>query len=122
MKIKLISLFTLTLLCLNVSQAEAKRLNKEKYYQKRNCAGITEFRLPDKTRIDCLTDEYAIEYDFANKWAEAVGQSLHYARMTNKKAGIAIIIENKLEMKYYNRLMDNINFYNLPITTWIIRN
>lgn len=24
--------------------------------------------------VDCLTNEYAIEFDFSNKWAEAIGQ------------------------------------------------
>lgn len=92
-------------------------LAKEADYQKANCKGKIEFVLPDKTRIDCLTDEYAIEYDFGHKWAEAIGQSLHYARLTRKKAGIVLIVK---DMKYYHRLMDNIRFYNLPIEVWIV--
>lgn len=39
---------------------------------------------PDGTRCDILTDEYAIEVDFANKWAEAIGQALNYAIQFNK--------------------------------------
>ena len=71
-----------------------KRYN-EAFYQNLWCeefGGETEVRLPDKTRCDCLTEEYAIEFDFAKKWCEAVGQSLHYARLTEKKAGIVLII------------------------------
>ena len=29
--------------------------------------GIEEYELPDKTKVDLLTDKYAIEFDFANK-------------------------------------------------------
>ena len=104
--------------------AEAKHLHSERWYQDRNCDnGVTEYRLPDRTRVDCLTDEYAIEVDFASstKIAEAMGQSLHYARITGKKAGIQLIIEKESQMKYYHRLMDNIKFYDLPITVWIIK-
>lgn len=99
----------------------SERLQKERFYQNQNCKGATEYELYDNTRVDCLTKEYATEYDFANKWPEAIGQSLHYARMTKKKAGIALIIENDRDMKFYNALMDNINYYKLPITVFIIK-
>ena len=59
---------------------QAKNLHKESYYQNIFCdkmGGKTEVVLKDRTRIDCLTDKYAIEVDFANKWAESIGQSLH---------------------------------------------
>jgi hypothetical protein len=83
------------------------------------CLGIVEHRLPDKTRVDCLTDTHAIEYDFARKWAEAVGQSLHYARMTNKQAGI-VLIKKRGGQKYVDRINAMITHYNLPITLWVI--
>lgn len=51
-----------------------------------------EYILADKTRVDCLTNEYAIEVDFAQKWAEAIGQSLYYAHMTGKKPAIGFIV------------------------------
>jgi len=99
----------------------AKRLHSERWYQEQHCEGTTEYRLADKTRVDCLTDEWAIEYDFANKWAEAIGQSLHYARMTQRKAGIVLIMESAKDAKYHHRLMANIAFYDLPITVWLQR-
>lgn len=98
--------------------AGAKTLHTERYYQEQHCEGEKEYRLPDRTRVDCLTEEYAIEYDFGRKWAEAIGQSLHYGRMTQRKPGIVLIIESPKDEKYYRRLMDNIEFYNLPITVW----
>ena len=53
-----------------------------------------EVRLADRTRVDILTEDYAIEVDFATKWAEAIGQALHYARMTGRKPGVIIIIRD----------------------------
>jgi hypothetical protein len=74
----------------------AGHLHKEKEYQKKWCAeagGITEYLLDDGARVDCLTGEYAIEFDFAPKWAEAIGQALFYAEMMGKKPGVVLIIE-----------------------------
>jgi hypothetical protein len=59
--------------------------------------------LPDKTRVDCLTDGYAIEVDWAKKWAEGVGQSLFYADMTNRKPGVALIVGEN-DQRYLKRI------------------
>ena len=73
----IISLWTLPSLCLAAHQ------HPEKYYQEKWCAehnGQAEVVLADKTRADCITDTHVIEFDFARKWYEAVGQSLYYGR------------------------------------------
>ncbi len=88
----------------------------ERYYQLKYCKGQTEVVLSDKTRVDCLTKYYAIEYDFARKWAEAIGQSLHYASMTDKLPGIALIIESQADCRHYTRLLNAIRHYQLSIT------
>lgn len=77
---------------------------KEAHYVKAYCKGQIEYRLPDKTRIDCLTDEYAIEFDWAKKWAESIGQSLYYAEMTGKKPAVAIILRSSNDEKYIKRI------------------
>lgn len=85
----------------------AKRLYNEAYYQNTWCSrwnGITEYKLPDYTRVDCLTKNYAVEFDFAKKWAEAVGQAIHYGQMTGKKPAIILIIERPKDFVYYDRL------------------
>lgn len=85
------------------TNALAKHLNHEKFYQDIDCSkrsGVTEYVLSDKTRVDCLTDKYAIEYDFANKWAESIGQALHYGSMTHKQAMAILIVEQKKDLKY----------------------
>lgn len=66
--------------------------------------GEVEVRLKDATRVDCLTEEYAFEVDYAPKWAESVAQTLHYANMTGKKPAIAIIVKSEKDIKYMVRL------------------
>ena len=72
------------------------------------------------TYIDCLTEQYAIETEFDYKWKEAIGQSLHYAEATNKKAAILLIKRKKSNKNYYNELMIVINEYDLPIKVFLI--
>ncbi len=40
----------------------------------------------------------------ADKWAEAIGQALHYAAMTGKKRGIVLIMEKETDERYLKRL------------------
>jgi len=101
---------------------EAYKYNNESYHVDLWCKyGTVEYKNTDNTRVDCLTDVYAIEFDFANKYAEAIGQSLHYALMTNKKAGIVLIMTSKNSHVYYNRMIKIISTYNLPITVWTMK-
>ncbi len=99
----------------------AKREHPEKWYQERWCreqGGQIEVVLPDKTRCDCVTDTHAIEFDFGNKWTEAVGQSLYYSLQPGKKAGVVLILENVKDRKYLIRLKTTIEHFDLPIDTW----
>jgi len=58
----------------------------------------------DKSRVDLLNEEYAIEADWAPKWAEAVGQSLYYSILTNKKPAIILLVKDmNKEAKYIYR-------------------
>lgn len=56
------------------------------------CEGEAEVALKDGTRVDCLTDDYAVEVDYAYKWAESIGQSLYYANMTGKAPAVLLIV------------------------------
>ncbi len=97
----------------------AGRLHPEKWYQDQWCkekGGQTEVVLPDRTRCDCLTDTHAID-DFADKWAEAIGQALHYGMQTGKRPGIVLILESPKDRKYLLRLNSIIEHYKLPIDT-----
>jgi len=87
-----------------------KHLHPEKYYQSQWCKannGIMEYKNDDGTRVDCLTDKNAVEFDFAQKWAESIGQALYYQKKTNKKAKVVLILENKeKDMKYFKRVLE----------------
>jgi len=102
-----ILLIIVSLFILGCVEKEKKyKKHTEKYYQSKFCknlGGIMEFRLRDKTRVDCLTDKYAIEVDFAKKWAEGIGQSLYYAIMTKRKPAVALIVSKK-DKRYIKRL------------------
>ena len=86
------------------AQLEPKQRYKEADYVNAYCSGQIEYELPDRTRVDCLTDEYAIEFDWAKKWAEAIGQSLYYAKMTSKTPAIALIVKKPTDRKYIERI------------------
>jgi len=100
---------------------QAKHLHKEKVYQEHFCkafGGITEYRLEDRTRVDCLLNSYAIEVDFAQKWAESIGQSLYYASMTARKAAVLLIIEDaQRDQRYLERLKNVSRQHNIDIWT-----
>ena len=98
----------------------AANIHKEKEYQNVWCArhnGEIEYTLDDNTRVDCLTEDYAIEFDFAYKWAEAVGQALYYALKTNKKPGIVLIIEKERDKRNLKRLEFLTDKYNIKLWT-----
>lgn len=56
--------------------------------------GTAEVRLADGTRADCITATHAIEFEFAEKWAQGPGQARHYACMTGRLPGLVIIVED----------------------------
>lgn len=115
-----LKLLSILMLFLCGSAVFAKHEHPEKFYQNNWCSenkGTLEYRLPDSTRIDCVTDNYAIEFDFAHKWAEAVGQSLHYGLMTGKEPAIVLIMEKKTDGKYYDRVKRLCDTYKIKLFT-----
>ena len=53
-----------------------------------------EVRLPDDSRVDLLSDTHAIEVDWAPKWAEAVGQAIHYSLLADKKPAVILLLRD----------------------------
>ena len=98
---------------------------KEAYYVSQWCSddfGKREFVLWDNTRVDCLTKDYAIEFDFAKKWAESIGQSLYYSKMTGKKPAVAIIMTSFKDEKYIDRIKktdENITIFKIKSKNYI---
>jgi hypothetical protein len=64
-------------------------------------------------RIDLLTDEYAFEIEWANKWKDAIGQAIWYGLQTNKKPGIILLLKSKENYKYYIQLNSALTYANL---------
>ena len=111
--------FVFLILNIFILPAYSKRLYKEAEYNKKYCSiigGIAEYRNKDSTRVDCLTEKNAIEMDFAEKWAEGVGQTLYYGQITGKKGKLVLILEKPdIEMKYYERAKLLSKIYNFEI-------
>lgn len=114
---RLILILLFSLLLMGCS-THAKNKYYEKHYQILLCnelGGEMEYILKDRTRVDCLTDEYAIEVDFAKKWAEGVGQSLHYAHMTGRKPAVGFIMNSEKDKRYFKRLYALAKKYEIKI-------
>jgi hypothetical protein len=93
----------------------------ERDYQRRFCrehGGRMEVRLSDHSRVDCLTDRYAVEVEYGRKWAEGAGQALYYALQTGKRPAVALIVGSGLrEKKYLKRLEALAGRYGIHIYT-----
>ena len=79
----------------------------EAYYQNEWCTpdfGRKEAILWDMTRVDCLTKDYAIEFDFAKKWAESIGQALYYSKLTGKAPAVVLILTSPTDYRYVKRI------------------
>ena len=78
--------------------------------------GMQEFVNSDFTRVDCLTAHHAVEFDFANKWAESIGQALHYQLMTGKRAKVVLILERpEKQMVYFERVKKLAEIYDFDV-------
>lgn len=42
-------------------------------------------------KVDIVTQQYAIEVEFANKWKESIGQAIWYGLQTNREPAIILI-------------------------------
>ena len=114
-------LLPLLLLIALPCNAASSRGPGEHWYQDVWCNGMggkVEHRLKDGRRIDCLTSSHAIEVEFANKWPEAVGQSLDYSMLTGKKAGIVLILKKPADHLHWQRMKTLVEHYQLPIRLW----
>jgi hypothetical protein len=103
--------------------------HNEKYYQTviaTQMEGKAEVSFPDRIRVDIITKNYAIEVEFADKWYQAVGQSLYYGIKTGLLPAIVLIMKKDVDTLYLNRLRQvaalhkikifTIDYYSLKIT------
>jgi hypothetical protein len=118
---KALALLVLLTTC---SLLQAKRLHPERHYQQYYAnlvEGETEVVLEDRTRCDIVTATHAIEVDFADKWAEAIGQSLSYGLNLNLKPAIVLIMEQENDERHFIRINTIIDHYQLNIEVFPIR-
>ena len=106
----------LTILIIQSSHA----LENEDYYNRQFCtqeSGQAEYSLPDRSRVDCLTDTHAFEADWADglKVYESIGQSLYYAAETGKQPGILLLIRKNNSDKHIRKVKRVIEHWSLPI-------
>lgn len=59
------------------------------------CLGEAHYGLTEGSTADCVTSQYAQEYDWAPKWAECIGQALYYAEITGLEASCVLIVKSK---------------------------
>ena len=100
------------------------RAEPERYYQLQWCAqnnGTAEVVMADGTRCDCVTERYAVEFDFGCKWAEGISQALYYSCLTGKKPLLVLIVKDDGERdRYLKRVSTLVKEYDLPIVIeWI---
>ena len=88
----------LLLLCVPAS-AETEREACDRLAEK--YAAETEVVLPDESRVDLLSETTAWEADWAEKWPEAVGQSVLYAIWTDREPGIILLVRDRRAEKHY---------------------
>jgi len=119
----IIAAFVASAIALSVSTAVVSEAcaRVEADYRDQLCAGMEmEVGLPNGTRVDCISDTHAIEVDYSDKWAEALGQALSYAASTDKQPGIFLICRRSAGtcLAHALRLEEAIAFWNLPVTVW----
>ena len=60
-----------------------------------------EVTLWDKTRCDLLADHWVGEVDYAEKWAEGIGQALYYGIVTNRRPFLFLLYQKGQERFVY---------------------
>ena len=106
-----------------------KRLQRESVYSADWCSernGKQEVRTEYGTRADCVFEDagerYAVEVDFADNWAEGIGQALHYGSATGTLPGLVLVIEQNRDCRYLPRIQDtlkNVRSNDKAIRLWL---
>lgn len=84
--------------------------------------GVIEAPVGDRRRVDCLTEDFAVEFDFGPKWAECVGQALYYGKKTNRIPVCALIYQGKVKQNTYKKYVDAVNLIDEILLVCINKN
>ena len=77
-----------------------------------NIGGVFDRKLTrqsDGTYPDCITEAVAYEVGYVGHW-EDIGQAYHYARMTGKEPGVALIVETDADIEIVLRLSEDLRY------------
>lgn len=99
---------------------------KEIEVQERYCAGMQiNQQLPDGSEVDCAKGDLAIEVDFSDHWAQAIGQSLHYGQVLQTRPAIILVCNAGVRTatcdRHYARLVDTLNYWRIGMLIWFCR-
>jgi len=114
------------LLCTNAfasNYPDEVNLPKEKFYLEWWCldqGGKPYFNLKDYVRIDCLTENEAVEVDFAYKWREALGQAMYYSFLTGKTGSMLLIGVTGIDEKFIDRAHQTVLYFGINIKIYAI--
>jgi hypothetical protein len=116
-----VRVFSLLILCFAFA-FPAKAESEKAFVQTWAAAnkGKVNVRLADGTRCAVVTATHAVDFAFAAKWQDAVGQALYHASQLNKHPGIVLIMADAKDAVYRQRLDATISVFNLPIDVWEI--
>ncbi len=62
--------------------------------------------LDDGTRCDLMSPAFAIECEWSDKFAESIGQALHYSIKTGKQPGIVLIRRTETSEELHARYLE----------------
>jgi hypothetical protein len=92
------------------------------------CLGMRQqIEMPDGTEADCISATHAIEIEFTEKWAESLGQALHYSLWAEempgigkRRAGIILVCRKRSDLciDHAVRLYRLIDRFQLPVDVW----
>ena len=82
--------------------------------------GQREYRVQNGI-VDILTDDYAIEVEFASKWKESIGQALWYGMQTNRLPAIVLIKKEKSDDTRIRYLASTLDYMGLgdKVRLWV---
>lgn len=118
------SVLFLALIVLSWFFGSGVRAESERFYQERFCAGLPiDQHLRDGSEADCIRPDVAIEVDFSDHWAAAIGQSLHYGAVLGIRPGIILVCREETAqrvcLRHQLRLTETLSYWNIGVMVWL---
>lgn len=92
--------------------------------QRKFCAGMPiNQALPNRSEVDCVLEDVAIEVDFSDHWAAAIGQSLQYGAMMGRRPGIILVCRTRTPastcLRHKLKLEETMSYWNIGMMVWL---